>query len=140
MADYLPSANTRNLVAKSSIAQDKDHVLSVFKAGRYVPIAFDYIDYIDCDKVVSHQVIVTDSCEAPYRYPVGKCKYVSEIYLTSDKTEEDIKPLPCWFGEGWYREWVDKRAYTNFDDQALGVKNVEPVEIGLEYIEAKTTI
>lgn len=138
--DFLPSANEHRTVTKSSTSQYKDHTLSVYKAGRYVPISFDKIDYIDCDKVVSHRVIVTDSPELPYEYPVGHCTFFSDLYVTFDKEGEEIKPLPCWFGDGWYREYVKARAYVNADNAALGTHNEQRVDIGLHYVEATDTI
>lgn len=140
MADFLPSADEHRTVTKSSIAQHKGDTFAVFHNGEYVPIEFDFIDYIDCDRMVSHRTTITDSDELPYAYPVGHCTYLSDIYVTTDKFGEEVKPLPCWFGDGWYREYVNARTYVNFDDQAFGTRNAQHVDIGLHYVEATDTI
>lgn len=140
MADYLPLADEHRTVTKSSIAQHKGDTLTVFRAGEHIPLVFDQIDYIDCDKIVSHRATVTDSSELPYEYPVGHCTYLSDLYVTLDKEGEEIKKLPCWFGDGWYREYVNTRTYVNFDDQAFGIRNAQHVDIGLHYVEAIDTL
>lgn len=138
--DFLPGASKKETKTLSSIAQAKEHTLSVYKAGRYVPIVFDKIDYIDCDKVVSHKVIISDSDELAYDYPVDHCVYLTDKYVTAEREEAELKALPCWAGEGWYREYVDNDVIVNFDNQAFGERSCEPVDIGLHYVEATDTL
>lgn len=140
MADFLPSANEHRTMTKSSIAQAKGKVLSIYMAGRYVPVVFDHIDYIDCDKVVSRRETISSSDELAYNYPVGHCNYFSEQYVQFDKEGVVAKPMPCWFGDGWYREYIKKRSYVNFDDQAFGILNKWRADIGLHYVEAVDTL
>lgn len=141
MTDFLPSANERRAKVKSSINQAKGKLLSVrTSAGEYVPIEFDFIDYIDCNKIHSHRVTIAETSEPYYEYPVAHCTFLSDIYVTFDEKGEEIKPLPCWAGDGWYREYVNTRTYVNFDDQAFGTRNAQHVDIGLSYVEALDTL
>lgn len=139
--DFLPSANEHRLRIKSSISQAKDEVLSVQNgAGQFIPISFDYLDWIDCDQIKSHRIIVSTSDELAYEYPVGKCTYYTDEYIYADEHGKELRTLPHWFGEGFMEVAIDRNAFVNFDKEALGVRNVQNVDVGLTYVEAESTL
>lgn len=139
--EYLPSANEHRLKVKSSISQSKDEVLSVHNgAGQFIPLSFDYLDYIDCDKIKSHRIVVSTSDELAYNYPVGKCTYYTDEYVYVDEHGSELKVLPHWAGEGFYEAYYNRNAFINFDKESLGVRNKQTVVSGLTYTVAQSTL
>lgn len=139
--EYLPSANEHRTVTKSSTSQAREEVLSVHNGvGQFFPVVFDYLDYIDCDRVKSHQVTVSTSDELAYNYPIGECTYYTDKYVYVDENGTELRVLPHWAGEGFYRAYYDRNAFVNFDDEAFGTRNKETVQIGLTYTESNDTI
>lgn len=125
---------------KSSIKQ-YDSVLAVQKAGVWLPIVSDMIDYIDCDGVHSHEVILTDNDDyIGYEYPVEQVCYYTADYTKSDKVEDVIEQLPEWFGNGFYEKHISEETLTNSDENALGVQNKTELTIGLDYYLAKNKL
>lgn len=139
--EFLPSADEHRLKTKSSISQAKDDIFSVHNgAGEYLPLEFDFLDYIDCDKIKSHRIIVSTSDELAYQYPVEKCVYYTDEYIYVDEHGKELRTLPHWAGEGFYEAYVDRNAFINFDKESLGVKNKQLVDIGLNYAVALDTL
>lgn len=125
---------------KSSIKQ-YDSVLAVQKAGVWLPIVSDMIDYIDCDGVHSHEVILTDNDDyIGYEYPVEQVCYHTADYTKSDRVEDVIEQLPEWFGNGFYEKHISEETLTNSDENALGVQNKTELTIGLDYYLAKNKL
>lgn len=139
--EYLPIADEHRTATKSSISQARDKKLSLSNGiGQFVPIVFDNLDYIDCDKVVSHKVMVSDSDELAFDYPVRECTYFADKYVYVDEKGTELKELPEWFGAGFYRASVDRNNFVNFDDQAFGTRDADTLQTGLHYVEASSTI
>lgn len=124
---------------KSSNYQYKGF-LSVLKRNSWVPISFDVLDYIDCNKVVSHKAIVTDKEFIGYHYPVKECKYYIDQYVVSDSQKTTLKALDEWFGAGFYEAFEDKRVIVNADNGSLGQRNELNLKVGLDYVTAKKTL
>lgn len=125
---------------KSSIKQ-YDSVLAVQKAGVWLPIVSDMIDYVDCDGVHSHEVILTDNDDyIGYEYPVEQVCYYTADYTKSDRVEDVIEQLPEWFGNGFYEKHISEETLTNSDENALGVQNKTELTIGLDYYLAKNKL
>lgn len=126
---------------KSSINQYHDRGFFTGEVGGVtLPIASDYIDYIDCDCVHTHPVTMEYGDVTGYEYPVGHYCYTTDQYVMVDHHGTETRVLPAWFGEGFYKAFVDKTAFTNFDNSALAIRNVEKLRIGLEYATCKKTI
>lgn len=123
----------------SSISQHKNK-LSVIQHNEFVPIAYDAIDAITCEGIISHREIVTDGDDIGYNFKVNECKFVSTGYLTYDDYGTHIKQLPEWFGKGTYKEFTDVRSYLNDDTGALGHKHVTTLRIGTRYALAHKTL
>ena len=78
---------------RSSVDQFKDS-LSVYRGGTRYPIEFDQIDYIECDRIVSHPIIVDDD-EIGFYFPdafcgglrVGQHYYLADEILPADDIE-----------------------------------------------------
>ena len=139
--DFLESADERRTLTKSSISQAKDHVLSVTNnLGQYFPIVWDHLDWIDCDQIKWHQEMVSDSDELAYMYPVSECTYYTDQYVYVDEHGKELRTLPHWAGEAFYEAYVDRNAFVNFDDQALGIRNKQTLQNGLHYVEARDNI
>lgn len=139
--DYLPIADEHRTITKSSISQARDTKLSLSNGiGQFIPIVFDNLDYIDCDRVVSHKVMVSDSDELAFEYPVKECTYFSDEYVYVDEKGTELRELPEWFGAGFYRASVDRNNFVNFDDQAFGTRDADTLQTGLHYVEASSTI
>lgn len=139
--DFLESADERRTLTKSSISQTKGRVLSVHNGvGQYFPIVFDHLDYIDCDQVKWHKEIIYDSDELTYMYPVSECTYYTDQYVYVDEHGKELRALPHWAGEGFYEAYADRNVFVNFDDQAFGVRNIQTLQNGLHYVEARDNI
>lgn len=139
--DYLEVADEHNVDIKSSISQAKDTKFSVSNGvGGYLPIVSDKLDYIDCDKVKSHRIIMSLTDELDYQYPVDECIYWTDEYIYSDGTRTELRTLPHWAGEGFMKVFTDSHAFINSDEESLGVKSLQKVKIGLHYVEARETL
>lgn len=126
----------------SSIDQFGDYV-KAWKQGGYCPVVFDQLDYIgECSGIHSHPVAITFG-ESEYVYPEGKCVYISDRYVYTDKRGVEHLPLPeCFGGKGeFYDAYVDKNAFTNFDSGgSLGVHNEVVLRTGLDYVKASESL
>ena len=123
----------------SSISQHKNK-LSVRRGGEWLPISYDVIDYIDCDKVVSHRAVVTDSPDIGYDFSVGEKHFYSDIFLTGDKIGIEKVPLSPWFGEGCYERYVSSRVLLKADCEPLSIHNKEKLRVGYNYALAVKTL
>lgn len=125
----------------SSIAQYREQPFLTGEVGGVaLPIVSDYIDYIDCDHIESHLVSMATSDDIGYEFPVGHYRYTTDQYVLVDHEGTETRMLPAWFGEGMYKEYVNKLAFTNADNGALAVRNTENLRVGLEYASCKKTI
>jgi len=121
--------------ALSSIDQYKRHI-ATYERGGWTPIEFDYLDYIDCDKVVSHPVIIEFGDEIGYDFPIGECSFTTDNYLLFNRKESEMRPLPECLGDGFYEAFVDEDNIVNFDDSGLGTHNRYRLKIGQDYVLA----
>lgn len=137
--DYLPATNDQKVFRHSSISQFKT-TLSVMKRGEWLPLVADHIDYIDCDRIVSHKAGISDKPDVGYTYPVAECKYFSDIYLLGHNHQAVTEALPEWFGTGFYEKWFDKDVLVNSDENSLGERNVAKLRVGLPYCRAEDTL
>lgn len=133
-----PTTNTQ-VERKTSNYQHKNF-LSVMKRNSWVPISFDVLDYIDCDKIVSHKAIVTDREFIGYHFPVKECRYYIDQYVVSDDQDTVLEQLDEWFGAGFYEKFVDKDVIVNADNGSLGTRNEIDLKVGLDYVTAKKTL
>ena len=140
--EFLEIADEHRTITKSSISQARDNKLSVGNGvGGFFPIVFDNLDYIDCDRVKSHPVIVSTVDELDYQYPVRECTYYTDEYVYVDNHGTELRKLPHWFGEdAFYTKYVDTNDYINFDTEALGTRNAETIQSGLHYVESKDNL
>lgn len=135
--DFLPDASEHRTVTKSSISQARNSKLSVTNnLGQFFPIVFDKLDWIDCDKVKSHKIVVSTSDELDYEYPVGECTYYTDEYVYIDEHGRELRTLPHWFGEGFFEAYVDRNTFVNFDREAFGTRNKQTLDVGKHYVVA----
>ena len=119
--------------AHSSIDQFSTF-LSEYRGGAYIPIEFDQIDYISCDKVESHPVIVDNGENIGYIFSDGEHEYITDEYPLFSRTEDVLKELPKEYGEGFYQSHEEFDSITNFDDAtALGTRNRNKIRVGQHY-------
>lgn len=86
-------------LARLSEGQRNKRRLSVLKGSDWVPIVFDSIDYIDCNKVVCHMAALTAD-ESDDGFMQDKCRYFTEALsdfapeesVTASLLEPDEKP------------------------------------------------
>lgn len=117
----------------SSIDQFKDFI-SVYIGGRWVPVEFDEIDYIECGKIHSHPVIVDAGDNIGYIFENGSCTNVTDIYPTFEREGTELRELPECMGDGFYEAYFKQNEIVNFDDgTALSIRNVEELTIGQHY-------
>ena len=122
--------------AKSSIDQYAGYI-SVYERGGWTPIQFDYIDYIDCDKVVSHPIIIEFNDPIGYHYQIDECGYTIDDYMKFDHQEVVTHVLDECLGEGMYESYEEGEHLINFDDnKALGIRNNYRLKIGTDYVVA----
>lgn len=124
----------------SSANQFASCPLTVMKGGIPVPITFDMVDYISCDRVVSHRAMLGDENSIGYNFPMMFTKKASDVYAVYDKAGVVVKQLPAWAGEGFYKEVETGKSLLTGDTNALGVHNVEHLRIGLDYVLAEQTL
>ena len=130
--EYLNDADETDIHRHSSIDQ-YDHFLSAEKGGVNIPLRFDSLDWINCEGIKTHPVIVSDGNDLGYHFPIGHYTYFTDTYLIMDRNEVVVKQLPKWYGEGWYEKVLNERNFTNFDGHSLGVRNRVDLTIGLDY-------
>lgn len=133
--DYpLISPNTERQIERKSSVKQYDSVFGGQLGGVWLPIVSDMIDYIDCDGIHSHQVILTDNDEyVGYEFPVENCCFYEDEYVKSDFVEDSMEPLPEEFGSGFYQSHTDVETLTNSDANSLGTHNKIEHTIGLDY-------
>lgn len=131
--EYLNDADETDIHRHSSINQ-YGGFLSVKKGGVNIPLRFDSLDWINCDGVKTHPIIVSDGNDLGYHFPVGHYTYFTDTYLLMDRKEVVVRQLPEWFGKGWYEKALNQKVFTNFDESSLGVRNKVKLRIGLDYI------
>lgn len=130
--EILKAEDGRKILTKSSIDQYRGFI-ATYERGGWTPIQFDQLDYIDCDKVVSHPVIIEFADEIGYNFPIGECEYTTDDYMKFDREETELRPLPECLGDGFYEAFVDEEDIVNFDDSALGTRNNYRLKIGQDY-------
>lgn len=137
MADvvYLDDADESDIHRYSSINQ-YGAFLSVKKGGVEIPLRFDKIDWIDCGKLKTHPVIISDGTDIGFDFPVGHYTYFTNTYYIMDRKEVVVKELPEWFGKGWYEKALNERVFTNFDGHSLGETNQVNLRIGYDYVKS----
>lgn len=118
--------------AHSSIDQYSKFI-ATYERGGWTPIEFEYIDYINCDKVVSHPIIIEFDDKIGYNFPIGECEYTTDEYPLFEKKEVELVPLPECLGDGFYKSFEETDLIVNFDDSALGTRNTYKLKVGLDY-------
>ena len=118
--------------ALSSIDQFS-HFLADYRGGEWLPIEFDAIDYISCDKVESRSIIVDNGNNIGYYFEVGERQFVFDEYPLFNHTSIEEKPLPEWMGEGTHKSYEDHDSIANFDNASLGTRNWQTIRIGQDY-------
>lgn len=137
--NYLDDSDESDIHRYSSINQ-YGAFLAVEIGGVRVPIRFDKIDWIDCNGVKSHPVIISNGADNGYHYPIREYTYFTDTYLTGDRKEVIVEKLPHWFGEGWYEKALDERVFVNFDNGSLGSRKKTTLRIGLDYIQSDNVL
>ena len=134
--EYLNDADETDIHRHSSIDQ-YDHFLSVEKGGVNIPLRFDNLDWINCEGIKTHPVIVSDGNDLGYHFPIGHYTYFTDTYLIMDRQEVVVKKMPKWFGEGWYEKYINDRIFTNFDGgRSLGERNRVDLRVGQDFVLA----
>lgn len=124
----------RKIHAHSSIDQFSKFI-ATYERGGWTPIEFDYLDYIDCDKVVSHPVIIEFDNELGYYFPIDECEFETDEVLLMDTQGLVLKELPECYGEGFYQAWESGQEIINFDNNtSLGTHNKYRLRIGMDYL------
>ena len=130
---YLNDADQTDTHRHSSIDQ-YGSFLSVKKGGVNVPIRFDSLDWINCEGIKTHPIIISDGTDIGFNFPVGHYSYITDDYIIMDRKEVVVKKMPEWFGKGWYEKSLNERVFTNFDNGSLGMRNKVNLRIGLDYV------
>lgn len=126
----------RKVKAYSSIDQYSKFI-ATYERGGWTPIEFDYLDYIDCDKVVSHPVIIEFDDRIGYHFPIGECGFTTDEYLLMDKEGTELRELSECMGGGFYESYDKSKVIINFDDDsALGTHNTYRLKVGYDYFLA----
>lgn len=138
--EILYSSDDKKIKRHSSITQHRDK-FSVHAQGSWLPISYDVIDSIICDKVNSRRAILSLAPhDIGYTFPTATCEKTFKTLLLTDKYGVVTEELPEWFGSGLYQKFIDEYALTKGDNHPLGVKNKINYKIGLDYYLANETI
>lgn len=136
---FLDEADEYDIKRYSSIDQ-YGAFLSVKKGGVNIPLRFDKLDWINCDGIKTHPVIISDGTDIGYNFPVREYTYFTDNYLVMDRKEVVVKQLPEWFGKGWYEKALNEKVFTNADNGSLGNRDKVTLRVGLDYILADDTL
>lgn len=139
MIPILQSEDNPDVFKHSSISQHKNK-FSVYTNGQWLPISYDVIDFIDCERIESHRAIVTDKDDIGYNFPTKKCCYYTDEYVYHDNNGTELRELPHWFGEGFYEASINEQDFINSDNGSLGVRNKYTLTTGLDYALATKTL
>lgn len=127
----------RKVHAHSSIDQFSKFI-ATYERGGWAPIQFDYLDYIDCDKVVSHPIIIEFDDKLGYYFPIDECEFETSDVVLMDQQGIVLRELPECYGEGFYQAWEDGQEIINFDNcKSLGTHNRYRLKIGTDYLLAE---
>lgn len=131
--EYLIHDDDRRVHLHSSIDQFSKFI-ATYERGGWTPISFDYLDYIDCDKPVSHKVIIEFDDGLGYYFPIDECEFETDEYILPETAGVVLKELPECMGEGFYQAYEKADLIVNFDDgSALGTHNRYKLKIGTHY-------
>ena len=123
--------------AYSSIDQFSKFI-ATYERGGWTPISFDYLDYIDCDKPVSHPVIIEFDDRLGYYFPIDECEFETDEYVLPETAGVVLRELPECMGEGFYQAYEKSDLIVNFDDNsALSTHNRYMLKIGTDYLLAE---
>lgn len=134
------ASNDDHKVHRKSSIDQYNNTLHIVKGGVSIPISFDTLDYIYCNKTVSHRTILSEGGDIGYHFEVGKRVFFSDLYVISDFRGTETAQLPAFFGEGFYDRYFSKNVLTVDDRSSLGTRNVSERKVGLDYILADETI
>ena len=127
----------RKVHAHSSIDQFSKFI-ATYERGGWTPIEFDYLDYIDCDHVESHPVIIEFDDRLGYYFPIDECEFETDEILMLEQQGIVLRELPACMGEGFYQAWEDNDVIVNFDDDtSLSTRNKYHLRIGTDYLLAE---
>lgn len=130
--EILVNSDNPKVHAHSSIDQYSKFI-ATYERGGWTPIEFDYIDYISCDHVVSHPIIIEFDDRIGYNFPEGEYEYNTDLYQKFDYAETELRELNECLGEGFYEAYDSGEEIINFDDSALGTRNNIRLRIGKDY-------
>lgn len=134
----LPS-EPRDVQYYSSVFQHRNK-LAAWSGGEWKPIVFKQIIGIDCDHIITRDVILADRGDLGYDYKVGDCEYTSDTYVLANVQGEETDALQEWFGAGFYKKYRNEAAFVNFGNGSLGNRNIHKLRIGLNYAKAKESL
>ena len=138
--ETLYSSDDRRLERKSSISQSKNR-LSIYRKGEWLPIAFDVLESATCDGVSVHQAVLTDDeNDNGYFYPVATCRKIEDKYILFDDKGQKLKELPEYYGDGFYRPFIDQQILVTGDNEGLGSHNIFEIRVGLDYYTCKNRL
>ena len=127
-------SDDRRVHAHSSIDQFSKFI-ATYERGGWTPIEFDCLDYIDCDKVVSHPVIIEFDDELGYYFPIDECEFETDEVVMFEQRGVVLKELPECMGEGFYQEYEEGEQIINFDNgTSLSTRNKYHLRIGTDYL------
>ena len=135
----LESCDNPKVKYHSTISQSKN-TLCVMKKGEWCSIVFDSLDYIDCDHIESHRAGVTDGDDIGFDFDVKTCKVLTTVPVSHDNHQIELRPLPEWFGAGFYEYANNSRAVINADNGTLGSTNLLHLRTGLNYAISDTLL
>lgn len=127
----------RKIHAHSSIDQFSKFI-ATYERGGWTPIEFDYLDYVDCDKVASHPVIIEFDDRLGYYFPIDECEFETDDVLLMEQRGIVLRELPECMGDGFYQAWEESDVIINFDcGTSLGTHNKQHLRIGVDYLLAE---
>ena len=126
----------RKIHAHSSIDQFSKFI-ATYERGGWTPISFDYLDYIDCDKPVSHKVIIEFDDKLGYYFPIDECEFETDDVILMEQSGVVLRELPECMGEGFYQAYENSDTIINFDNSSLGTHNKYKLKIGTDVLLAE---
>lgn len=137
--EFLLSSDERQLDRKSSIYQFNGF-LAVRRGDEWVPISYDVLDAIHCDRIDSHKAVLTREPYIGFAFPVKECRYLTDAYVLGEEKGVELLPLPEQFGTGFYESAYNRAYFVNGENGSLGVQNDVTLRVGQDYVLANDSL
>lgn len=136
---FLPATDDARVKYHSSISQNNG-AIAVLAKGEWCYLEFDDLLYVGCEGIKSERAVLVDNDYIGYNYDVKDQRFYTDTYIYHDNHSTELRVLPTWFGEGFYRHTNEEYDFINANNGSFGVRNEYGLRVGLSYALAEKTL